>query len=712
MTPSQDNNTPNNTTSSSKINSNSGYIDYDDMFFDAGRAANYSEQYTASSHQRLKTGVSSDSSGDVSKKLLDNNSNISLNTPLPPLNSSSTFNKAAQSVLSSPQSLAKTPSDTLKSSNFNISFIDQDHSKQQQESTKQQPLGGNSLTPISSSSQIKETSSHGSSHHSSATISSSSSNNPALLPTLQSIINSSPPTPSQKSLPTLTSPGVTGVHYKDRKRTISLQYLAEISNFSRKDVQDAMICKIDNETGEIYGNIPDIVVGMKFESRMDLLDCKLHTDLQSAVCTNVNYSKPAPSLIIYDSQEEHEDRGTVVLYSINFQPNDLQSSSPPSVRGTAAEALAQNSTYKIPVRVIRGRYESSIDREAPPKNLHCPLHGYRYDGLYFVGEYFFEPSISSYIFKLIRIYGQPELPHTSVTAESPSSSLSFLPPQFTSISTPQQFNIPSTNNALRPLSNSSSSSTEKSVFGIPPLVTQKMLSSSSSQQQQTYSKQSSQNYHDLPYIPNLPSNIPSPNSQNTTYNQHVLPSIPSIPSIVSRPQFNYNNEPSVPTPTNSNTSTFNSINAITRSSSQNQFYNISNRVENIGTERMNLTHNTIRQMISNLRTQNSKFNERIQQYSSNITDLNTKVEDVQRCLPTGGTSSRQLTSRNKTFTWKVGVDRSKYYVYDDDEDEGEDEQGEEEPTKTEQQEHKRKKRKKQQSVSASSSSTSVDQNNK
>ncbi|KAG2379239.1 hypothetical protein C9374_007378 [Naegleria lovaniensis] len=705
MTPQETSNS-NNTSTPPNNNSNGGYIDYDDMFIDAGRAANYSEQYSASSsaHQRLKA---ASSSADMSKKLENSVSTPTTVSSDSPLNPSSTLNKSTQSICSSPQSLPNTPSiatvPSLKSSsNFNISFIDQDNSKQ--ESTKQQPLGGNSLTPTSSF-QIKDSSSQ---VLSSTTLpSGSSSCNVPLLPNLQSIVNSSPlNSHPQKTIPTLSSPGVTGVHYKDRKRTISLQYLAEISNFSRNDVQDAMICKIDNETGEIYGNIPDIVVGMKFESRMDLLDCKLHTDLQSAVCTNSNYSKPAASLIIYDSQDEHEDRGTIVLYSINFQQHDPQSS-PPSIKGTAAEALAQNSAYKIPVRVIRGRYELSIiDRESPLRNHHCPVHGYRYDGLYFVGEYFFEPTISSYIFKLIRIYGQPELPHTSIPGETPS--FSSIPPQFTNHTPiPQQPTPSSTSGAVWPRSN-----IETSVFGIPSLVTQRMISSSSPQQQHTYSKQSSHNYHDLPYIPKLPSNIPSPNSQHFPQNHHALPSIPSIPSIASRTQF-YGNDPSTlvnrpvsPTMINSNTS---SVNATTRSGTQNQFYNISNKVEDgHDTERMmNLTHSTIRQMISNLRSQNSKFNERIQQYSANITDINSKVEDVQRCLPPGGTSSRQLTSRNKTFTWKAGVDRSKYFVYDD--EDGEDQAEEEQPTRTDQQEHKKSKKRKKQSVSASSSSTSVDQ---
>jgi len=55
---------------------------------------------------------------------------------------------------------------------------------------------------------------------------------PTTLPSTQNIMENS----SSTKLPTLTSPGVTGMTVSE-KRKISLRYLAEISNFSGEDVR-------------------------------------------------------------------------------------------------------------------------------------------------------------------------------------------------------------------------------------------------------------------------------------------------------------------------------------------------------------------------------------------------------------------------------------------------------------------------------------------
>ncbi|KAL9657833.1 hypothetical protein ABK040_013169 [Willaertia magna] len=219
----------------------------------------------------------------------------------------------------------------------------------------------------------------------------------------------------KKPLPKVQSAGITGTPLSEnQKRQISLFYLAEISNYTKQDVNNAMISKIDNDTGEIYGNIPDITVGMKYNNRQELNQCKLHTDMNSTICTNGNFSKPSPSVIIYDNQDQHEDRGSVVLFSVSFntQHYDMNDPNPPPIQGTNVQALAQNSIYKIPIRVIRAKYDgpnSNNNNNPRSINPNCPSTGYRYDGLYFVGEYWFERQLGSFIFKFIRIYGQPEL---------------------------------------------------------------------------------------------------------------------------------------------------------------------------------------------------------------------------------------------------------------------------------------------------------------
>ena len=439
-----------------------------------------------------------------------------------------------------------------------------------------------------------------------------------------------------------------------------------------------MVSKIDSESGEIYGNIPEIIVGMKYSSRMDLLDAKIHTDLQSDICTNGNYIKPVPALIIYDTQERHEDRGTVVLYSIPFNGVHSDLYTAPSIKGTPCEALAQNSIYKIPVRVIRGSYESSVDDGKKFRNGHCPTQGYRYDGIYFVGEYFYEPGATSFVFKLIRIYGQPELPHAPNLAEPPvrnNSSNNQIPPSF---SNPQQQGPPS---------NMPNMPNDRKIFGIPSFVTQRILSGSN----QDYLAQSTRNSHNMPFIPSLPQNYSHSNNYNSQANNpqnpHSLPAMPSMPNM----NYNRNNFPNnnnmnnnnynEPPPQNNRPVMRNTGQSSSQSFGSPSFPNNGNNnnsSSNNNNDGLNLTHTSVRQMINNLKFQNSNFGGRIQSYSYNISELASKVEDVQKSMPALG---RQLTSRNKTFTWKLGqekeqeeYDRTKYFVYDDDEDVSEEEE--------------------------------------
>jgi len=418
-----------------------------------------------------------------------------------------------------------------------------------------------------------------------------------------------------------------------------------------------MISKIDNETGEIYGNVPDTLVGMKFKTRMELQNAKLHTDLQSDVSTRGNYSKPAASVIIYDTQDQHEDRGTVVLYSVLYPRNMSLASSPPSLQGTCAQALAQNSLYKIPVRVIRGKYESAHNNGnvARSLNSHCPQQGYRYDGIYFVGEYFYEPSVTSYIFKLIRIYGQTELPHFPNLAEQP-----------------QNLSMNSQASARPPIIGYSPTST-KGIFGIPETVVQRILSKSPAIQDSTT------NSYSLPQIPKIPS------SYTGTYNSNNnLPSFSSIQSPYYNPPNSQqpNNFYSTIAVDNSNVySTIRSLDSGNRqvqmsardvpylpSTAPSQSYEPQQNQNR--SQGVDLSRDKVRQMISNLRNQNNTYGGRIGRYSNHLNELQSKFVDITKMSPSQG---RQLTSRNKTFTWKLGEerDRSKYFVYDDDDDSGE-----------------------------------------
>jgi hypothetical protein len=214
----------------------------------------------------------------------------------------------------------------------------------------------------------------------------------------------SKPTQQQQSFVPIAQPP----QIQPKRREISLFYFHEIAQFTNSEVNEAMQSKIDSATGEVYGPISEFKVGAALTSSSEFAQ-KLHRDYNLEISHPKNCGAASSLLILKDC---HDDRGNIILFngdnlSINGQMNE-----PPLVGDNLS--LARNSQFKIPVRVIR-RIENGT---------------YRYDGLYFVGDYWFErtsgdTTLWHYMFKLVRIFGQTPLPHNEVMKNPPK----LVPPQ-------------------------------------------------------------------------------------------------------------------------------------------------------------------------------------------------------------------------------------------------------------------------------------------
>ncbi|KAL0483554.1 histone-lysine N-methyltransferase, H3 lysine-9 specific [Acrasis kona] len=188
------------------------------------------------------------------------------------------------------------------------------------------------------------------------------------------------------------------------KRKVSLYYITEIAQFSRNEVDEAHINKLNASSGETFGPT-DVPVNSTFDAR-DQLGILYHHNTNKTE----NNSTPASSLLLLDSLTVN-DNGNCALYFGETVDHDpiVNIGVAPELRGINL-ALSLNVKTKVPVRVIRGR--ENVDCDQKLISQHQPISGYRYDGIYFVGDYWYEQldtTTFQYIFKLVRVYGQPAI---------------------------------------------------------------------------------------------------------------------------------------------------------------------------------------------------------------------------------------------------------------------------------------------------------------
>jgi putative restriction endonuclease len=147
-----------------------------------------------------------------------------------------------------------------------------------------------------------------------------------------------------------------------------------------------------------FGPTPGAAIGAAFLSRRELHDAGVHAPLQGGI--SGSGTDGADSVVVSGGYEDDEDYGDVIVYT-GQGGND-----PTSGRQVADQVLdrgnlglAISCDDGLPVRVVRG---SGGDPE------HSPATGYRYDGVFFVDDYWQETGRSGFqIWRFRLIADQP-----------------------------------------------------------------------------------------------------------------------------------------------------------------------------------------------------------------------------------------------------------------------------------------------------------------
>ncbi|MFB7244315.1 hypothetical protein CW362_24290 [Streptomyces populi] len=127
----------------------------------------------------------------------------------------------------------------------------------------------------------------------------------------------------------------------------------------------------------MIGEVPDVVVGQRYESRRLVHEAGAHRPLRARICGTKKTG--AESIIVSGDHKDDEDSGKVIIYT----GHGGQDASKNQVGNQTLEdpgnaALVTSHTEGLPVRVIRGAHKGSV---------YAPATGYRYDGLYRVTSY-------------------------------------------------------------------------------------------------------------------------------------------------------------------------------------------------------------------------------------------------------------------------------------------------------------------------------------
>ncbi len=147
---------------------------------------------------------------------------------------------------------------------------------------------------------------------------------------------------------------------------------------------------------KVFGQIDGILEGDTFENRIELSIAKVHRPIQAGI--SGSGKEGANSIVISGGYEDDEDFGDIIIYTGQggrSNTSKIQVADQTLTRGN--KGLAISCEKQLPVRVIRGANEYSA---------FAPENGYRYDGLYFVTDYWHEKGKSGFIvwrFRLERI---------------------------------------------------------------------------------------------------------------------------------------------------------------------------------------------------------------------------------------------------------------------------------------------------------------------
>jgi putative restriction endonuclease len=161
------------------------------------------------------------------------------------------------------------------------------------------------------------------------------------------------------------------------------------------DVRDRRIMPMPTET-RLYGEIPGIPEGTKFDSRDDAAKAKVHRAGQAGIVGNARDG--AESIAVSGGYEDDEDHGTEIIYTGHGGrgPNRTQIANQ-TFNASGNAALVTSQLTGKPVRVLRGP-----DAKSP----HAPISGYRYDGLFRVEDAWHSRGLSGFLvcrYRLVKV---------------------------------------------------------------------------------------------------------------------------------------------------------------------------------------------------------------------------------------------------------------------------------------------------------------------
>ena len=162
-----------------------------------------------------------------------------------------------------------------------------------------------------------------------------------------------------------------GIHYGARDVTEIREIFESLAAIYRESGHD------DRKRLRIFGEIEGVEVGDTFATRKDLAASGVHIPPQAG--TSYSQTEGADSIVVSGGYEDDEDFGRTIIYTGhggNNPSTGRQIADQEFTRGN--RALALNKSEGLPVRVVRG---------ATGRSRYAPKKGYRYDGLFFVDDY-------------------------------------------------------------------------------------------------------------------------------------------------------------------------------------------------------------------------------------------------------------------------------------------------------------------------------------
>jgi putative restriction endonuclease len=158
--------------------------------------------------------------------------------------------------------------------------------------------------------------------------------------------------------------------------------------------------KLSSPKERVFGHIDGYPVGSNFDSRQHLSQCGVHRPTQAGISGGAD--EGADSIVLSGGYEDDVDNGNEIFYT-GHGGQDRKSN---TRKQTADQkltrqnlAIAKSKMLGLPIRVIRGHNSHSRNPQQKATS-HYPEKGYRYDGLFYVDDYWIEHGISG--FKVVR----------------------------------------------------------------------------------------------------------------------------------------------------------------------------------------------------------------------------------------------------------------------------------------------------------------------